>query len=114
MLSVINDVNETLAARNNVTRNHLQNQQENESSNSSQDNLSMEYINSTNCNYLSTRLSFSLKNKILLKDCLRSNKLKEILSEMDNFPYPILNDLFTLLNIDSYEEQKVFFYSNYL
>jgi hypothetical protein len=107
MLSVINDVNETLTARINANRSNLQQQHANESSNSSQDNLSMEYNSSSNINYLITSSRFRLKNKILLKDCLRSNKLKEILSKMDNLPCPILNDLFKLLNIDEYDDQKV-------
>lgn len=106
MLSVINDVNETLTARINANRSNLQQQHANESSNSSQDNLSMEYNSSSNINYLITSSRFRLKNKILLKDCLRSNKLKEILSKMDNLPCPILNDLFKLLNIDEYDDQK--------
>jgi hypothetical protein len=114
MLSVINDVNETISARKNSSCNHLKEQQANESSNSSQDNLSMEYNNFSNSNYLITQSRFSLKNKILLKDCLRSNKLKEILSRMDNLPYPILNDLFTLLHIDLYEKQQVGFVFIYM
>ena len=54
------------------------------------------------------------ENKYFLSTVVSKNKLKEILSRMDNLPYPILNDLFTLLHIDLYEKQQVGFVFIYM